>query len=188
MFMVMSRSTKCFLQTQHLSWMCLSPVIMWFHSHTEVVTNRKLDRPGAKAALQQVRSQHALSLLVRLCHLLQGRDDNRIMWLTSVTKHVTVKWCSEVRKRRRCKSLLMLTCAASSNVGQLEQLNCICLLQNRYVLCQWIHWKALGNIRQRCGRGCWGYLGLSVGACGQQILPLGFFGHQLEAVQHGRFA
>lgn len=124
--MVMSHGTKCFLQTQHLSWMCFFPVIMWCHSHTEVVTNRKLDRPGAKATLQQVRSQHALSLLVRLCHLLQGQDDDRIMWLTSVTKDITVKWCSDVRKRRRCKSLLMLTCAASSNVEQLEQLNCIC--------------------------------------------------------------
>jgi len=33
-----------------------------------------------------------------------------------------------------------------------------------------------------------GYLGLPVGAGGQQVVPLGLFGHQLEAVQHRRFA
>lgn len=38
------------------------------------------------------------------------------------------------------------------------------------------------------GRSCWGYLGLSVGGCGQQVRPLGFLGHHFEAVQHRCFA
>lgn len=44
------------------------------------------------------------------------------------------------------------------------------------------------NLMQSVGRSCEHYLGFSVGAGGQQVLPLGLFGQQPEAMKHCCFA
>ncbi len=74
----------------------------------------------------------------------------------------------------------------------------VCKLENgnyTTLQIQWVLADQCCNIFQgcntnvlRCGEKLFIYLGFSVGACGQQVLPLGLFGYQLEAVQHCCFA